>query len=1119
MTGPDSGRVLTGLGAREQRRRRRTLALMFFLGTSALWAACFTVDRFIVRDAYDYAQIGRQIREGDGYTTRQIFPRHIPYIEQKGYLEEDWPSLLRYPVSPTLNALAQLVITDPVKAAVVQTGAWFLLSVPLFFLLADRLTGLGLASVATVFYVGDPRIWRDSYNGMTESIAVLIVLAVFNLGSLPAAREGRRRTWVTLGLLAGLAYLTRTQLIVLVPLGLAWVAWAVRPSVRARSALLFLVSALVAISPWLVRNYLVTGDPLFAFTNSRNLLAHTATHTGIDRYLHEPVDVGTVLARYGDEIGAKIVRHIWPNVVDPRFWLEAIGLYSLVIPVFVLVLILGRRRLPTQPGFVAFERITLLLLLSNFFLVCLIYHRQRYYDTMIPLLIIVLVQRFGGLAGLIRPVAGRRWRQGFFLLVLALAGGRALATLSEHVESPGVAEVDRRSYAMLDELIDDESVVLSDLSAQVTLYNGNRTVRTPAHPEEILEIDAEYLAVDYVLLSQHFLRPSYAAFIESEEFRQRFELQARLPNDALLFRRGNFSQDEPVVATPLPQGPRYYAAQLHLHGSLSEDVGTMRGHNTVARNVGGIDILWWTDHDWRVARHTYATGFDFEVQAATRVVPHRNVPWKKPPRRVSYGWQKEDGGVGLAKSQVRLTEESASQGDRSLHLEVDALPDDSSWGWSGARLTAQGGRFQAALAAEIVLRLSVKRLQLGDDARAVVSLRLSRQPEGLAELRYVLGNAGKRRVERSKGRLVAVVPLELSRTDDWQEVVLPVTADALSLELGGWDNSLNSIAIMVQARRGASAAARFDDLRIEAGLSGVELLARQVEMAEGFEEQFGLVNHVGTELSYSFHMNAYLPRVELPNFVRYPSGMSGAEIVDWVHERGGVVSYNHIFGTAPSAVPGARQTQKERSRRVVVEGRAFGADLLEVGYPLRVEPLQAHLDVWDDLSAERVFLTGIGSSDSHDQEQGWFDGNNFITWIWAESSSAADLIAGLRSGRAFLGDPNRFRGTLDLETMSGHTMGRVVFTGEPRSEVRLRLTELPPATRVRWLVNGQEVRSSSPPGGSHQESLLVDTRSYRFVRVEVWVGERGLAFSNCLYFVPASEGKPPATHRLVDGRL
>ena len=264
------------------------------------------------------------------------------------------------------------------------------------------------------------------------------------------------------------------------------------------------------------------------------------------------------------------------------------------------------------------------------------------------------------------------------------------------------------------------------------------------------------------------------------------------------------------------------------------------------------------------------------------------------------------------------------------------------------------------------------------------------------------------------------------------------------------------------------------------------------------------------------HMNAFLPRAELPDFELYPGGMSPREIVDWVHARQGVVSYNHVFGTP--IITETRTRLQDQGRAMAVDNRIFGADLLEVGYPQRVEPLVAHLGVWDELSASRVFLTAIGSSDSHDQEEGWFDGNNFITWIWARSPQAEDLIDGLRRGRAFLGDPNRFQGTLDLASSGGHHMGRVIYTDRTEEDVRLRLTGVPEGVELRWIVDGSETGRQPLSAGDSETAHRVALDGYRFVRAELWQGERGLAFSNCLYFVPASTEEVPRTPRLVEAR-
>jgi hypothetical protein len=247
-------------------------------------------------------------------------------------------------------------------------------------------------------------------------------------------------------------------------------------------------------------------------------------------------------------------------------------------------------------------------------------------------------------------------------------------------------------------------------------------------------------------------------------------------------------------------------------------------------------------------------------------------------------------------------------------------------------------------------------------------------------------------------------------------------------------------------------------------------------------------------------MNAYLPDVELPDFERHPHGMSPEEIVPWVHERGGVTSYNHVFG----ALDNQAGEYEQRTRRLL-EGRGFGADLLEVGYPHRVFPLERHLEVWDRLSRDRVVIGGIGTSDSHNYNQGWKSGNNYVTWVWARGPGRLELIEALATRHAFFGDPVHFKGELRLETADGIPMGQAVRTDRGHRDVVLRITDLPAGTEVRWIEQGEVKRVFRPPPGDFTKELRVKTKSYRFARAEVWQGDRGLAFSNGLYFVPVED--------------
>jgi hypothetical protein len=63
-----------------------------------------------------------------------------------------------------------------------------------------------------------------------------------------------------------------------------------------------------------------------------------------------------------------------------------------------------------------------------------------------------------------------------------------------------------------------------------------------------------------------------------------------------------------------PAGLRPVSVQMHVHASMSEGPGSWRAANVHAKKVG-LDVLWWSDHDWRMAYHTYNRAFGFEGPA------------------------------------------------------------------------------------------------------------------------------------------------------------------------------------------------------------------------------------------------------------------------------------------------------------------------------------------------------------------------------------------------------------------------------------------------------------------------------------------------------------------------
>ena len=202
---------------------------------------------------------------------------------------------------------------------------------------------------------------------------------------------------------------------------------------------------------------------------------------------------------------------------------------------------------------------------------------------------------------------------------------------------------------------------------------------------------------------------------------------------------------------PVPS--EVYGVQLHLHGSMSEGAGSMEGHNLAAAELGGaVDVIWWTDHDWRIAAHTYVTGFDFETGLEAREPaprPLRTVHWdgrepepgwaghrfapsvESPPESIEWvhkAWIRQKVARPARRARLELSDSEARDGQQSLHVVASATGE----AWETVRLGFETTRRRhvASLASGVRLRLAVLPVRLEGDARLVLGVQLSQHPPG-----------------------------------------------------------------------------------------------------------------------------------------------------------------------------------------------------------------------------------------------------------------------------------------------------------------------------------------------------------------------------------------------------
>lgn len=626
---------------------------------------------------------------------------------------------------------------------------------------------------------------------------------------------------------------------------------------------------------------------------------------------------------------------------------------------------------------------------------------------------------------------------------------------------------------------------------------------------------------------------------------------------------------------------RPWAVQLHLHGPASEGQGSVDSHSREAELVGA-DVLWWSEHDWRAASYRHVTRYGFEGQEAldrgeawtarwaSEIDPAGSEPGGLEPagpepgrRRSGRNEKRIDAARWTAFDRERLIEGQASlriESTTSGQLETEQGPGGRSWRLYLREVRAGRGRLKRPLGSGVRLELAVWPEELSDEVRPEVRVELSEHPPRAAdgapigdaddfevwELHYRLVSADspeRARPQRDGALLVVPVP---ARAGEWNHLVLEVSADAQAGfgELG-LDNSFASLqlGLAVAGEHEPVAAVNFDALAIEQELQGQAAIERQAELVEVVAARYPALRQLsGLELSYlEPHLNVYgtgPSSALLPDYDALLAGLEADLVVDAevearlgaelalravaeAHAQGGLVSFNHLFGTDMERDRQDVLTVERRPREELLAElaghRLYGADLLEVGYRDRGgHDLADHLWVWDRLAEADLFPVGTGVSDSHGgPEQRWTGGgNDLVSWVLAPTPSAADLVAGLAAGRVAFGDLEHFDGRLDLESERGFRMGQVLVTD--RAWVRVRAVvegagELVPHWVGDFLEGGEapagEQRSGAEQGRALELPPLtvpLQGRERARVRLELRT-DRGAAqaFSNPLQLLRA----------------
>ena len=558
--------------------------------------------------------------------------------------------------------------------------------------------------------------------------------------------------------------------------------------------------------------------------------------------------------------------------------------------------------------------------------------------------------------------------------------------------------------------------------------------------------------------------------------------------------------DDGVLPTSITGDARPISMAMHIHGSFSEGRASMAAHLTEATNLG-VDVIWWTDHDFRVSALGYQTAIGFDGPQEDQ----GPIWWKWTEDRA--------GSLVIADTDWVSEPHSPNEAGRALRLSAvgPSVADGELWQVA----SAWNLHYRTSLA-DTAITLDLLGMEIGRDARLAIELTTSHHPKGelpagQRKLRYEFGGVTARRTQVDGLRATVALPLPPGA---WQTVRLEPVKDFAEVfpDVVAADNSMFELRVGVLSRNGSAATGVFDRLRIDRARRA-DALALRDELIDLYRSRFPDVVQISAlEVSLTRHLNWFGGELRLPDYgdrlpIQDPSLAATKDMAKLIQSHGGLASYNHPL----------RDGANNLAAELIAE-HALGCDMVEIGYK---SDLGTMLKVLDATARNAVLYTATGVTDDHEGDNWLHQTGNYLTHVWAQSTATDDLCRPLKAGQAWFGDPAAWRGALDIRLPGAGTssMGAVLAPPPPRVDLVAVATDLPASATVDIVIGRVDYAGANWPVPAIVETRSVAAKDIKagvygftvepgpgsYVRLQVRVGSKVVAVGNPLWLLP----RPP----------
>lgn len=588
-------------------------------------------------------------------------------------------------------------------------------------------------------------------------------------------------------------------------------------------------------------------------------------------------------------------------------------------------------------------------------------------------------------------------------------------------------------------------------------------------------------------------------------------------------------------ATMTFDGTQARSMAMHVHASFSEQTGSMEAQLLQAQQ-NAVDVLWWTDHDHRMEALHYRNVVHFtSLTAETTDGNTASHAWRWVRRTSGPLASSSSGGIASTGS----PNDPVSGGSLSL----TAQSTSAATAILGFFANTQRGNYneRANLYGQTwSIEVLPTRVGLTGYLELLISSSLhparGGRPAGNYSLSYRFGGSGVPGSRTATGLLgvisVPVVP------GQWNTITINPCEDIAALWPDMDNRDFASYGITLSAvSNGLLTSGSFDYLQFSRPYSSGDFpLQTQRDISAGYAPMFPSVSQrQGVEMSlFDPHLNWFGGAVSLPTYEGVTAATYLAYIqtqVTAVHAAGGLASYNHPYGSSGGALlsQAAQDTKMSQTATALLNNKALGTDIIEVGYPQRAGvDLDHHVKLWDILSRNALTLTGNGGNDDH-MGQNWYgSSSNWTTSVWTASTDEIDLLNALRAGRAWTGSL-RYPCSLDLLVDNTCPMGSVSVALLTQRQLQVFASGIPGGGSVQVLRGEVDYAGTAAPVpntaliASYPDtaftagsvSLLVDTTTSCFVRTAVRTSTGAvIALSNPIWLLHETppEGIPAARY-------